>query len=107
MDTIHIQQMRDPSAGEVAIEIVERKGLGHPDTICDAVMERISQALSKAYMEHFGAILHYNCDKGLLVAGQVERRLGGGRVVEPMRLIIGDRATSAAFSGLREPITTA
>lgn len=78
---------------EVDVEIVERKGLGHPDTICDAVMERISQALSQAYLKYYGRILHHNCDKGLLVAGQVERRFGGGRVIEPMRLVIGDRAT--------------
>jgi S-adenosylmethionine synthetase len=95
MDPIHIQQMRDPSAGETAVEIVERKGLGHPDTICDAVMEHISQALSRSYLERFDTILHYNCDKGLFVAGQMERRFGGGTVVEPMRLIIGDRATIA------------
>jgi S-adenosylmethionine synthetase len=95
MDDIHIQEMRDPTVAEAEVEIVERKGLGHPDTICDAVMEHISQALSKAYLERFGAILHHNCDKGLLVAGQVEHRLGGGRVIEPMRLIIGDRATTA------------
>jgi S-adenosylmethionine synthetase len=56
-------------------------------------MEKISQALSKAYLEKFGRILHHNCDKGLLVAGQAEQRLGGGRILEPMRLIIGDRAT--------------
>jgi S-adenosylmethionine synthetase len=29
----------------------------------------------------------------LLIAGQVERRFGGGRVLQPMRLVIGDRAT--------------
>ncbi|MGH8072386.1 MAG: methionine adenosyltransferase [Candidatus Entotheonellia bacterium] len=75
--------------------IVERNGLGHPDTICDAVMEPISQALCKAYLARFGVILHHNCDNGLLVAGQAERRLGGGRVLEPVRLIIGDRATTA------------
>jgi S-adenosylmethionine synthetase len=56
-------------------------------------MEHVSQALSRAYVERFGAILHHNCDKGLLIAGQVERRFGGGRVLEPMRLVIGDRAT--------------
>jgi S-adenosylmethionine synthetase len=75
------------------VEIVERKGLGHPDTICDLVMERISQALARGYLDRFGRILHYNCDKGLLVAGQAEHRFGGGRVIEPMRLVIGDRAT--------------
>jgi len=95
MTTIHLQEMRDPTVGETAVEIVERKGLGHPDTICDNVMEHISHALSRAYLEHFGVVLHHNCDKGLLVAGQVGRRLGGGSVIEPMRLIIGDRATTA------------
>jgi S-adenosylmethionine synthetase len=92
---IHIQRVSGPTVAEVDVEIVERKGLGHPDTICDAVMERLSQVLSQAYLERFGAILHFNCDKGLLVAGRVERRFGGGRVLEPMRLIIGDRATTA------------
>jgi S-adenosylmethionine synthetase len=77
----------------MAVEIVERKGLGHPDTICDQVMEQISQALSRAYNARFNRILHYNCDKGLLIAGQVERRFGGGRVTEPMRLVVGDRVT--------------
>lgn len=84
--------------GEGEIEIVERKGLGHPDTICDAVMESVSQALCREYLRRFGHILHYNCDKGMLAAGQVETRFGGGRVLEPMRLIIGDRATGV-FGG--------
>jgi len=90
---IHVEATTGPAPGQNDIEIVERKGLGHPDTICDSVMESISQALSKAYVEKFGRILHHNCDKGLLIAGQVEHRLGGGRVIDPMRLVIGDRAT--------------
>lgn len=93
MHPISIQEITGPTPAELDIEIVERKGLGHPDTICDLVMERISQALSQAYLKHYGRILHHNCDKGLLVAGKVERCYGGGRVVEPMRLVIGDRAT--------------
>lgn len=94
MDEIHIQPISGLTAPEMDVEIVERKGLGHPDTICDLVMERVSQALSRAYVDRFGAILHHNCDKGLLVAGQVERRFGGGRVIVPMLLVIGDRATA-------------
>jgi S-adenosylmethionine synthetase len=94
MNEIHIQEMRGPIVAEMDVEIVERKGLGHPDSICDAVMERVSQALSRAYLERFGVILHHNCDKGLLAAGQVERRFGGGRVVKPMLLILGDRAAA-------------
>jgi S-adenosylmethionine synthetase len=93
MHPISVQEMTGPTPAELDIEIVERKGLGHPDTICDLVMERISQALSQAYLKHYGRILHHNCDKGLLVAGKVERCYGGGRLIEPMKLVIGDRAT--------------
>ncbi|UCD27198.1 MAG: methionine adenosyltransferase, partial [Candidatus Bathyarchaeota archaeon] len=75
------------------LEIVERKGLGHPDSICDAIMDRISVRLSKAYLEKFGVIMHHNADKSLLVAGEIETRFGGGLMKKPMLLIFGDRAT--------------
>lgn len=92
---LHIQQLTGPTVAEMEVEIVERKGIGHPDTICDAIMESVSQNLCRGYQDHFGTIPHFNCDKALLVAGQVERRLGGGKVLEPMRLVIGDRATTS------------
>lgn len=92
-DGILIQESPAVPVQEQRVEIVERKGKGHPDTICDEVAERISIELSRAYRKAFGRILHHNIDKGLLVAGQVECWPGGGRVKEPMRLIIGDRAT--------------
>jgi S-adenosylmethionine synthetase len=75
------------------IEIVERKGVGHPDSICDAIMDQVSVGLSRAYLEKFGTIMHHNADKSLLVAGNVECRFGGGVMKEPMLLIFGDRAT--------------
>jgi len=78
------------------IEIVERKGIGHPDSICDAIMDQVSVGLSKAYLDKFGTILHHNADKSLLVAGNVECRFGGGVVNDPMLLIFGDRATFEA-----------
>jgi len=78
------------------IEIVERKGVGHPDSMCDAIMDQVSVELSKAYLKEFGAILHHNTDKSLLVAGDVECKFGGGVVNKPMLLIFGDRATFEA-----------
>lgn len=87
------------SASEVyrqRVEVVERKGLGHPDYICDSIMDRGSVALCNEYLKKFGTILHHNIDKGLLVAGEVEGKFGGGRVISPMRLIFGDRATFEA-----------
>lgn len=86
---------REPVSSQL-VEIVERKGVGHPDSICDAVMDRISVALSREYRKRFGAVLHHNIDKGLLVAGQVEKDFGGGKVLKPMELIVGDRATFSA-----------
>ena len=62
-----ISAMSGQPMGERRVETVERKGLGHPDSICDAVMESVSVALAKVYLERAGTLLHYNVDKGLLV----------------------------------------
>jgi len=78
---------------EQKIEVVERKGLGHPDTICDSIMNEVSVSLSKEYLDKIGHIMHHNIDKSLLAAGEVETRFNGGVVKKPMKLIFGDRAT--------------
>ncbi|BEH11077.1 MULTISPECIES: methionine adenosyltransferase [Geobacter] len=90
---ITIEAYRGQPVVEQGVEIVERKGRGHPDTICDSVVDAVSVALSRAYLREFGRILHHNIDKSLLAAGTVEKGFGGGRVVTPMEFIIGDRAT--------------
>jgi len=94
MRNIVVESLNQIPLEEQKLEIVERKGLGHPDSICDAIMDRISVNLSKEYLRKAGAIMHHNVDKSLLVAGNTEIRFGGGTVKEPMRLIVGDRATS-------------
>lgn len=92
MDIV-VEQLSNLPVARQRTEIVERKGRGHPDTICDALLERISINLCRAYHDLFGRVLHHNIDKGLLVAGLSEPRIGGGRILEPMRLVVGDRAT--------------
>lgn len=79
-------------AGPRAVELVERKGLGHPDTICDALAEELSQGLSQYYLEHFGRVLHHNVDKALLSAGAARAAFGAGEVLEPIRIFLGGRA---------------
>ncbi len=74
------------------VEIVERKGIGHPDTICDALAEQLSTNLCKYYLEHFGAILHHNVDKALLSAGASHARFGGGWVETPMEIYLAGSA---------------
>jgi S-adenosylmethionine synthetase len=85
------------------IEIVERKGLGHPDSICDAVAEEFSLELSRFYHDKVGRILHHNVDKALLAAGVTRPRFGGGAVLEPMRVLLAGRATLAC-DGVVTPI---
>ena len=75
------------------VEVVERKGIGHPDTICDALVEAISVALNRMYLAELGAVPHYNIDKALLIAGQCAKGFGWGTVTQPMEFVIGDRAT--------------
>jgi S-adenosylmethionine synthetase len=94
MEHFELEGMGPLTTAEKAVEFVERKGIGHPDTICDGIAEAISISLSQNYLQWAGRILHHNIDKGLLVAGHTQPELGGGVVHTPMRLVIGDRATS-------------
>ncbi len=93
MRNIEIEELGATSITERKVEVVERKGLGHPDYICDSIMNQVSVELCKEYMQRFGAIMHHNIDKGMLVAGEVKTKFGGGVILKPMRLIFGDRAT--------------
>jgi len=75
------------------IEMVERKGRGHPDSICDALAESFSIGLSRFYHRCFGAILHHNVDKVLLAAGSSRPSFGGGEVTAPLDVYLAGRAT--------------
>ncbi len=90
---IRVSQLDQLTVAEQPLEIVERKGVGHPDHICDAIMNDVSVALSKQYLKKYGTVLHHNIDKALLAAGEVRRRFGGGEVKRPMLMVFGDRAT--------------
>lgn len=93
MNGVAIEALGGPPVARRHAELVERKGLGHPDSVCDALVEAIALALNRMYLERTGAILHYNVDKALLVAGQCDKGFGWGEVTRPIELIVGDRAT--------------
>lgn len=91
-----------------AVEMCEHKGIGHPDTLTDGACEAAACALAAGYENAYGRVLHFNVDKGLLVAGQSEPRFGGGRMVEPIKLIVCGRATECADQfDLREIVVSA
>ncbi len=83
-----------PTIDDNSVEIVERKGLGHPDTICDALAENLSRALCREYRRRFGYILHHNVDKALLCGGRAEPAFGGGMVLAPINIYLAGRAVT-------------
>ncbi|MBM4429626.1 MAG: methionine adenosyltransferase [Chloroflexi bacterium] len=103
MRNITVETLKGTPVEEQAVELVERKGIGHPDSICDAIMEAASVALCQEYEKVFGRVVHHNIDKCLLVAGRTSPKIGGGHVDEPMRLVFGDRAIYE-IGGKRVPV---
>jgi S-adenosylmethionine synthetase len=93
MTNINISNINKTLQDSLPVEIVERKGLGHPDTICNSIVDEISNEYSKYCIKHFGKVLHHNFDKALLAAGRTEPKFGGGKIIEPITLVLGDRAT--------------
>ncbi|MHA1925660.1 MAG: methionine adenosyltransferase [Candidatus Thorarchaeota archaeon] len=89
---IEVTRGEGTPVSERKVEIVERKGKGHPDTLCDKAAEELSVRLSEFYLETFGRVQHHNVDKVLLVGGQSNARFGGGDVIEPIYLLLSGRA---------------
>jgi len=79
---------------EEEVEIVERKGIGHPDSISDGVADAVSRALCKEYLKRFDAVMHHNTDETQIVAGQSKPKFGGGAIIKPMEMILVGRATN-------------
>ena len=75
------------------VEMVERKGLGHPDTLADGMAESVSAALCKEYLKRFGVVLHHNTDKLEIVGGEATVTFGGGEIVRPIYVLLSGRAT--------------
>jgi S-adenosylmethionine synthetase len=84
------------------VEFVERKGTGHPDTLCDKAAEELSIALMHYYEREFGSLRHYNVDKALLVGGAAEVGFGYGKVTRPIELILCGRASSRREADLEQ-----
>ena len=99
-DTICISAL-PPSGRDV--EIVERKGRGHPDTIADAMAEAFSRELCRFYMAEAGFVLHHNVDKLLIAAGSAEPSFGGGQILKSFDVYLAGRAT-LQLKGVTVPI---
>jgi S-adenosylmethionine synthetase len=102
---IHIEALNQIPLEKQRNELVERKCLGHPDSLADGIAESISQALCRTYLDEFGVVLHHNTDQGEVVAGESSPKFGGGRMIRPVFILIDGRATKQ-FNGVTLPIDT-
>jgi S-adenosylmethionine synthetase len=100
---IQVSRLDRRAVEDQEVEIVERKGIGHPDSICDGIAESVSRALSQLYLDRVGKVLHYNTDETQLVAGRAAPAYGGGEVVEPIYVLIVGRATKE-YDGEQLPV---
>ncbi len=101
---ISIEQIKQDPIKNTETEVVERKGIGHPDTICDHIAEEISKALCREYKERFGQILHHNTDEVQLVAGKANPELGERNNLEKkIYILLAGRATKK-FKGEKIPV---
>ncbi|WP_252698978.1 methionine adenosyltransferase [Natronosalvus vescus] len=90
---IRVEPIDRRAVEDQEVEIVERKGIGHPDSISDGIAESVAGALAREYLDRVGKVLHFNTDETQLVAGEAAPAFGGGEVVDPIYLLIVGRAT--------------
>lgn len=79
-------------------EVVETKGKGHPDNICDTLAEKISANYSNYCLENYGVILRHMIDKLSILGGGSKVEFGGGNMVAPIRILVNGRFTDK-FNG--------
>ncbi len=96
---IKVEQLIQTPVEKQQIELVERKGIGHPDSISDGLAEAVSRALCKEYIEKCGVVLHHNTDETQIVAGRSHPKFGGGEILQPIYILLVGRATKE-FEGV-------
>jgi S-adenosylmethionine synthetase len=96
---IKVERLNQRPIEQQEIELVERKGVGHPDSVADGLAESISRALCQEYLDRFGAVLHHNTDKTQIVAGRSKPSFGGGEVICPIYILLTGRATRVFKGG--------
>lgn len=84
-------------------EVVERKGVGHPDTIADAMANAYSREYSDFCMDTFGGVPRHSVDKIVLSRGTSDISFGRGEAVSPIECHIVGKLTRR-FAGSEIPL---
>ena len=94
MRNISVDRCDETPVERLESEIVERKGIGHPDSVADGIAEAISRELSKMYKDRYDRIMHHNTDQIEVVGGQSKPEFKGGSMLEPVFILLSGRATT-------------
>lgn len=103
MRNIIVDKLNQTYIEDLDIEIVERKGIGHPDSISDGIGETVSEALCKMYMDELGGVLHHNTDEVQITAGESDPKFGGGKILKPIDVLLTGRGVSQ-YEGQKFPL---
>lgn len=95
--------LRTPLPHELPVEVVERKGVGHPDTLADGIAELASIRYSRHCLDTVGAVLHHNLDKVAVFGGRAAFSDTDGVYDRPLRVVFGGRI-STSFAGQELPV---
>ena len=103
MRNIIVKELNQTYIENIDIEIVERKGIGHPDSISDGIGESVSEALCELYLDRFGGVLHHNTDEVQITAGESDPQFGGGEILKPIDILLTGRGVSE-YDGEKLPL---
>jgi len=92
-----------PLPSDLPVEVVERKGIGHPDSLADGIAELASIRYSRYCLAEFGAVLHHNLDKVAVLGGRAAFTDADGVYDRPLRVVFGGRV-STTFAGRPLPV---
>lgn len=92
MNNLLILPIKDNFPEDLSFEIVERKGIGHPDTLCDAIAEEASRKYSLYCLNTFNGIAHHWFDKVMLIGGDSDITFGSGKLIKPYHVIFAGKA---------------
>lgn len=102
---IRVEKLTQTPIEKQEIEIVERKGVGHPDSMADGFAEAVSRSLCNEYIKKCGTVLHHNTDQVEVVAGRSCPEYKGGELISPIYVLLVGRATKE-FQDCKIPTDT-
>lgn len=91
----YIFNSTNKSINDRPFEVVETKGLGHPDNISDSLAEQISNDYSIYCMNKYGIVLRHMVDKLTVIGGSSKVQFGSGYMTKPIKVLLNGRFTDS------------